>query len=342
MAFTFKHNVSYLLFLLSPLIFIGQNFQANFSHQSIQDSACHDVLVQFDDLSTGNVTSWQWDFGDTTAISNVQHPQHVFRTGGFYTILLIVSDGTRSDTLKKQITVTTPSFDATYTIVRLQVPGESCYFIVQCNEVGALYNWCTGALAPTIFVHGPRACVTEVLDINGCVDHDTVLIGVFVEAEITHASFSGVADGSILLLPSNGTQPFQPFSYLWNTGDTTAFLGNLFPGTYTVTISDSAKECVNMYSYTIQADSLNLDLDNDLNTRFKLFPNPGHDEVIIQSESRIDELSLFSLNGKQLDVDMNQRNPFMASISTHSLDKGMYIIRIFADNGYVYRKWLKR
>lgn len=47
------------------------------------------LTVLFTDTSTGNPTSWQWDFGDGT-FDTRQHPQHVYAGAGTYTVTLTV------------------------------------------------------------------------------------------------------------------------------------------------------------------------------------------------------------------------------------------------------------
>ncbi len=50
-------------------------------------------LVAFQDLSTGAVTGWKWDFGDGT-FSAEQHPQHAYAQPGNYVVILDVSGPT--------------------------------------------------------------------------------------------------------------------------------------------------------------------------------------------------------------------------------------------------------
>ncbi|NQU84228.1 MAG: right-handed parallel beta-helix repeat-containing protein, partial [Mariniphaga sp.] len=53
------------------------------------------LTVNFTDLSTGNPTSWEWDFeNDGTIDSYVQNPEWVYNEPGTYTVSLTVSDGT--------------------------------------------------------------------------------------------------------------------------------------------------------------------------------------------------------------------------------------------------------
>jgi hypothetical protein len=46
-------------------------------------------LVAFKDLSEGEITSWQWDFGDGT-VSTEQHPLHQYEEAGQYVVVLYI------------------------------------------------------------------------------------------------------------------------------------------------------------------------------------------------------------------------------------------------------------
>ena len=62
------------------------------------------LIVQFTDQSTGNPTSWSWDFGDGGK-STVQNPQHQFNNSGTFNVTLTISNGTSSKSLTRSITV---------------------------------------------------------------------------------------------------------------------------------------------------------------------------------------------------------------------------------------------
>ncbi|MDY6912574.1 MAG: PKD domain-containing protein [Chloroflexota bacterium] len=47
------------------------------------------IIVQFTDLSTGNITVWLWDFGDDV-VSLDQNPTHTYTTPDTYTVSLTV------------------------------------------------------------------------------------------------------------------------------------------------------------------------------------------------------------------------------------------------------------
>lgn len=54
--------------------------------------------VTFTDNTTPVPTTWNWNFGDATANSTTQNPQHTYTTAGQYPVFLIVSNNLCSDT----------------------------------------------------------------------------------------------------------------------------------------------------------------------------------------------------------------------------------------------------
>ena len=55
------------------------------------------LTVNFTDQSTGDITSWSWDFGDG-ATSTEQNPSHTYTDAGTYTVSLAVTGLCGSDT----------------------------------------------------------------------------------------------------------------------------------------------------------------------------------------------------------------------------------------------------
>ena len=58
------------------------------------------LTVTFNDRSTGNVSSWSWDFGDGNT-SAEQSPTHTYTASGKYNVSLQVNDGSASDSVAK-------------------------------------------------------------------------------------------------------------------------------------------------------------------------------------------------------------------------------------------------
>ncbi|MFI5185580.1 MAG: PKD domain-containing protein, partial [Chitinophagales bacterium] len=60
---------------------------ANFTASAT--SGCSPLKVTFSDQSTGNPTSWDWDFGNGQ-LSTVQNPTVSYAQPGTYTVTLVV------------------------------------------------------------------------------------------------------------------------------------------------------------------------------------------------------------------------------------------------------------
>jgi hypothetical protein len=73
------------------------------------EAPCANGLTVFKNLSSGNPTSWLWNFGDLASgvdnTSSEQNPRHVFVSPGEYTITLTVSDGITEAIYQKNITI---------------------------------------------------------------------------------------------------------------------------------------------------------------------------------------------------------------------------------------------
>jgi len=71
---------------------------ASFTADPLSGVAGAPVAVQFTDTSTGNPTSWLWDFGDGQS-STDQHPLHSYYEAATYPVSLTVANGAGEDTI---------------------------------------------------------------------------------------------------------------------------------------------------------------------------------------------------------------------------------------------------
>lgn len=98
-----KHLYIALAFVLFSFIAMAQGPTANF--KSDITSGCSPIVVNFQDQSTGNPTSWFWDFGNG-ATSTLRNPAATYFSLGTYTVTLVVSDSSRKDTITKVAYIT--------------------------------------------------------------------------------------------------------------------------------------------------------------------------------------------------------------------------------------------
>ena len=66
---------------------------------------CSPLVVNFQDLSTGNPTGWSWNFGNG-ATSSLKNPGTTYFTPGTYSITLTVTNTGGSNTLTRNQYIT--------------------------------------------------------------------------------------------------------------------------------------------------------------------------------------------------------------------------------------------
>lgn len=125
------------------------------------------------------------------------------------------------------------------------------------------YTWSNGAQTAAVTGLGAGTYTVTVNDGNNCTATATVTIGqpalLVANATATAQTANLAADGTATAAPTGGT---SPYTYVWNTGGTSATITGLLPGNYTVTTTDSAPGgctavqtvTVNAYNCAIQAN----------------------------------------------------------------------------------------
>lgn len=89
---------SLLLWGSSPEGSLGQSAPAA-DFQADHTLSC-DGTFHFEDLTDNGADSWEWDFGDGNT-STAQDPTHTYSSAGTYTVELIATNSTGSDTIEK-------------------------------------------------------------------------------------------------------------------------------------------------------------------------------------------------------------------------------------------------
>lgn len=101
--------------------------------------------------------------------------------------------------------------------------------------------WNTGETTSTISNLAAGTYIVSITDANGCAIQDTAVLSsvseMSINIESVDESCPGQNDGIASAQAANGV---GDYSYLWNTGDTTAVITDLEPGVYRVTATDEA------------------------------------------------------------------------------------------------------
>ncbi|MCB9331295.1 MAG: hypothetical protein H6574_09455 [Lewinellaceae bacterium] len=140
-----------------------------------------------------------------------------------------------------------------------------------------LWNWASGATGPTIGPLDPGSYSGTLTDALGCTIQWVLPLTepapLQLQALVVNAGDSAVANGSIQLMSTGGTMPYD---VLWSTGATGPLLDSLLPGMYTATLTD-ANGCSAVETYVVGVTSSVQEAGIGLN--FSLSPNPAAEIV---------------------------------------------------------------
>jgi len=95
------------------------------------------LTVTFTDLSTGDPTSWSWDFGDG-GTSTMESPTHIYQTADIYTVTLTVTNAQGEDTETKSDYVTISSVNTPPTVtITVPTSGETVSDIITLSAAAS-------------------------------------------------------------------------------------------------------------------------------------------------------------------------------------------------------------
>jgi gliding motility-associated-like protein len=222
----------------------------------LQDSlvVVHEICYQ----ANGTITAYpyggtspyqfQWSNGATTAaLSGL--------TAGIYTVTITDNNGCITSATATVFNLPGHTI-LTDTIIDVQCHGES-NGAVQVSIVGGTppytFQWSSGATTQNLTGATAGVYTLTVIDFNQCVATANYTVNepaiLSDSLQVVQAS-CGLSNGQITVFPYGGN---GGYTFLWNTGATSATISSLNTGTYTVTITDS-KGCTMTDSATITND----------------------------------------------------------------------------------------
>jgi len=175
-------------------------------------SRCEPPLtVNFQDLSGGGATSWQWDFGDGNT-SNLQNPAHTYTSYGSFTVTLIAANAFGcTDTITKTDFIRIQR--ASISIPALPAHGCIPFTITMIPVITALdavtsYNWDFGDGGTSTLANPTHTYITQgtytvrliITTSSGCTDTLSIPSAI-------HVGSKPMADFSATPIPVCGTQP---------------------------------------------------------------------------------------------------------------------------------------
>ncbi|MDZ7848386.1 MAG: SprB repeat-containing protein [Owenweeksia sp.] len=218
----------------------------------VNDVSCNTGADGFIDVTVSGGTppyTYLWNNGATTEDINNQ-------MSGHYNVT--ISDANSCSLVVKD-TIGEPS---QFLIISGSSTAVSCFGgsdgSASLTVVGGIlpytYSWSNGATTKDLNNVPAGTYSVIASDNNGCKDNFTLNItepsqALSVSQSITDASCFLSTDGAIDLSVSGGV---PPYSFSWNTGDTTEDLTNITAGNYSVTVTDG-NGCTLVQNQVIQA-----------------------------------------------------------------------------------------
>ena len=123
---------------------------------------------------------------------------------------------------------------------------------------------------------------------------------------------------------SGGT---SPYTYLWNTGETTSSVTPINNGNFYVNVQD-VNNCSGSDTITVSF----VGIENRINNEIQIYPNPSHENITVSSNLQINSptiINIFNLSGKLIITNnVEMKNGFSENINISSLMTGFYLLEI--------------
>lgn len=177
--------------------------------------------------------SYQWSNGQTSASINPSN-------SGTYWVSATDANGCLAVDSASVIIVN--NITANITSQPVSCNGSPGTAIADANGGAAPYSyqWSNGGNTANTTVTMPGNIDVTITDANGCITYATALVGITGQLQlgitVSPISCHEGTDGSATVMPIFGT---SPFTWEWQSGQTTSTIANLGSGSYSVTVSDA-------------------------------------------------------------------------------------------------------
>ncbi len=216
------------------------------------------------------------------------------------------------------------------------------------------YSWDTNPSQNTNKVVNLKAGIYTVFitDARGCSVSKRVTISqpkaLLTKYTSTPVSCRNEDDASISLGASGGT---APYSFSWNTAETSSSIINLVPGTYTYVVTDAAG-CTKTGSiliaacsgFTAEPDTMGIIKNNEISS--SIYPNPTlgntNVDILVYSDTRLLLVQVYKPDGLLLTTLYNgpatANTPYAFSFNASALQPGVYMVHIQTSSMTIVRR----
>lgn len=239
---------------------------ANFS----TGSTCLGSVSSFTDLSTGITSSWEWDFGDGSPVSNAQNPTHTYAATGTYTVQLIAQAGNGcSDTTTLPITVT-PIPTADFSFVSVCTNDQTLFTDLSTGGPDT-WSWNFGDGSPVVNTQNPAHTFTSSGTFNvtltagyaasGCTNSLTLAVDAYPRTTPSFTTNTPCLGAATNFSDLTGG---APINWQWDLGDGSPIDNNqnpvhiyTNPGTYSIQlVTENTFGCSDTLISSVQVNPL--------------------------------------------------------------------------------------
>jgi len=300
------NNSSIVTVSIEPFAPVIQGYGGSFC---LGDTAF--LFVDYFELAT---YSWSGPNGASSDSAFIMIPNVTLADAGTYTIDIDVKNPDQSACIAQTLSIQVDVFDCTCGPGDFTVQNIDCFeadngtvsATMISNSGGPFtYDWNTGDNTQTINNLPPGTYMVTITDAGGCViTADTTLVGppkLNVTASIDNVSCTSTSDGQVTVDATGGV---PNYNYQWSAGQMDATLTGLFPGTYSVSVTD-ANGCCSAFSLMVgAADCAPCELaeNNVLDICIELTLNPNSELATLDCDNGgIDNQTECDLLGAPLD-----------------------------------------
>lgn len=227
-----------------------------------------DATASIKALTSGGLPGYYYKWYNVTDPSIVVGTAETLTNAKAGTYYVIATDSFDKSIKSENITITEPTaLNNTLSSEYVRCGDLNDWNITSAVSGGTLpytYLWNTGAKTPNLVEVIPGNYSLIVTDKNGCTINKTITVTAPAHLDASEnikipTCYAG-SDATIVVTPIAG---IAPYTYLWNTGETSNTLSNAKAGTYSIEIKDS-KGCIISRTYVIEnppKDIINLGED---------------------------------------------------------------------------------
>jgi hypothetical protein len=119
--------------------------------------------------------------------------------------------------------------------------------------------------------------------------------------------------------------------YFWNKNDSALLFSGFFK------IGSNGNNQAEIWKLVEAKINNPTNLNNLSNTTFHLYPNPTTNELNITSNTSIEKIEIYNLNGVLQSTYLNKNNIDISNFNT-----GLYFVKVYIDNGISIQKFVKQ